>query len=75
MSESMKTTVWLSLSTCLLQLSSSRTTHAKLLHTNRSSYCFLQYLKHTNNSIESRYNKARWLAQIKLNDKAIKEYH
>jgi hypothetical protein len=71
----MKVTVWLSLSACLLQLSSSRTTHTKLPNTNRSSYCFLQYLKHTKNSIDSKYNKARWLAQIKLNDKAIQEYN
>lgn len=39
-----KKTIWLCISSCFLQISSSRTCHSKLPHTNCSTYCFLQYL-------------------------------
>ncbi len=39
-----KKTIWLCLSSCFLQMSSSRTCHSKLPNTNCATYSFWQYL-------------------------------
>lgn len=66
---------YMCMSTCFLQISSSRTVFNKLAHVNRSAYCFAQYKTYEpENSLQMLYNQARWYTYVHLYGLAIPLY-